>query len=131
MLRLPFERLMERVLANLPLQTALVYLDDILIPGRTFSHHLANLRAVSQRLRAAKLKLSPQKCTLLQREVKFLGHIIGSSGVSTDPKKTKDVETWPTLTNQSELRSFLGLCSYYRCFVRIMLLLPMFREGIC
>ena len=108
-----FERLMERLLANLPLQTALVYLDDILIPGRTFSHHLTNLREVFQRLRAAKLKLSPQKCTLLQREVKFLGHIIGSAGVSTDPEKTRAVETWPTPTNLSELRSFLGLCSYY------------------
>ena len=113
-----FERLMERVLANLPLQTALVYLDDILIPGRTFSHHLTNLREVFQRLRAAKLKLSPQKCTLLQREVKFLGHIIGSAGVSTDPEKTRAVETWPTPTNLSELRSFLGLCSYYRRFVK-------------
>ena len=113
-----FERLMERVLANLPLQTALVYLDDILIPGRTFSHHLANLRVVFQRLRAAKLKLSPQKCTLLQREVKFLGHVIGPSGVSTDPEKTKVVKTWPTPTNLSELRSFLGVCSYYRRFVK-------------
>lgn len=73
-----FERLMEQVLANLPLQTALVYLNDILIPGWTVSHHLANLQAVFQRLRAAKLKLFPQKCTLLQREVKCLGHVIGS-----------------------------------------------------
>ena len=113
-----FERLMEQVLANLPLQTALVYLDDILIPGRTFSHHLANLRTVFQRLRAAKLKLSPQKCTLLQREVKFLGHVIGSAGVSTDPEKTIVVESWPTPTNLSELRSFLELCSYYRRFMK-------------
>ena len=109
---------MERVLANLPLQTALVYLDDILIPGRMFSNHLSNLQEVFQRLRAAKLKLSPQKCTLLQREVKFLGHIIGSAGVSTDPEKTRAVETWPTPTNLSELWSFLGLCSYYRRFMK-------------
>ena len=85
---------MEQVLANLPLQKA--YLDDILIPGRTFGHNLANLCVVFQRLRAAKLKLSSQKCTLMQREVKFLGHVIGSAGVSTDPEKTTVVETWPT-----------------------------------
>ena len=99
-----FERLMERVLVNLPLQTALVYLDDILVPGKTFSHHLANLRTVFQRLRAAKLKLAPQKCMLLQKEVKFLGHIIGPTGVSTDPEKTRVVETWPTPTKLTELR---------------------------
>ena len=113
-----FERLMERVLANIPLQTALVYLDDILIPGRTFNHNLTNLRQVFHRLRAAKLKLTSQKCMLLQREVKFLGHIIGSTGVSTDPEKTRAIETWPTPTNLSELWCSLGLCSYYRRFVK-------------
>ena len=69
-------------------------------------------------LRAATLKLSLQKCTLLQREVKFLGHVIGSAKVSTDPEKTRVVESWPTPTNLDELRSFLGLCSHYRCFVK-------------
>ena len=68
-----FERLMEQVLVGLPTSTTLVYLDDILIPGRSFSQQISNLREVFGRLRNAKLKLSPNKCVLFQREVKYLG----------------------------------------------------------
>ena len=55
-----FERVMEQVLVGLPVSVALVYLDDILVPGCTFSQGLANLGQVFERLRKAKLKLSPK-----------------------------------------------------------------------
>ena len=71
-----FERLMEQALAGLPLSTALVYLDNILVPGQSFSHQLTNLLKVFEGLRAAKLKLSPKKCLLYRREVKYLGHVV-------------------------------------------------------
>ena len=112
-----FERLMEKVLAGLPLSVCLVYLDDILVPARSFDGHIQNLRTVFSRLREANLKLSPKKCTLFRRQLKFLGHIVSESGVSTDPKKLEAVINWPTPTNVSEVRRFLGLCSYYRRFV--------------
>ena len=86
-----FERLMEQVLAGLPLTTALVYLDDVLVPGRTFSNQISNLQQVFQRLRAAHLKLSPCKYSLFQKEVKYLGHIVSSQGISTDPEKVEAV----------------------------------------
>jgi len=91
-----FERLMEQVLAGLPLSTALVYLDDILVPGRSFAHQMCNLRVVFQRLRKAKLKLSPKKCTLFQKKVKYLGHIVDETGVSPDPGKVEAITSWPT-----------------------------------
>ena len=112
-----FERLMERVLAGLPCHIAMVYIDDILVAGRTFSEHLDNLRRVFERLQNAKLKLSPTKCELLQQEVNYLGHVIGAQGISTDPKKIEAVQSWPVPANVPELRSFLGLCSYYRRFI--------------
>ena len=62
-----FERLMEQVLVGLTPSTALVYLDDILVPGSNFRNHLSNLREVFWRIRDACLKLSPEKCVLLQR----------------------------------------------------------------
>ena len=69
-----FERLMEQVLAGLPLSVCLIYLDDILVPGRNFEEELYNLQQVFERLQSAGLKLSPKKCYLFQREVKrFLG----------------------------------------------------------
>ena len=50
----------------------------------------------------------------MQRNVKYLGHVVSKEGISTDPDKTTDVFTWPTPKTISELRSFLGLGSYYR-----------------
>ena len=112
-----FERLMEQVLAGLPLSTTLVYLDDILVPGQSFSHQLTNLRKVFERLRAAKLKLSPKKCLLFRREVKCLGHVVIKNGISPDPDEVNAVMSWPIPTSATEVKSFLGLCSYYRRFI--------------
>ena len=112
-----FERLMEQVLAGLPLSTALVYLDDILVPGQSFSHELTNLQKVFERLRIAKLKLSPKKCHLFRREVKYLGHVVSKNGISPDPDKVNAVMSWPIPTSPTELKSFLGLCSYYQRFI--------------
>jgi len=67
---------MEKVLAGLPLSVCLVYLDDILVPARSFDGHIQNLRTVFSRLQEANLKLSPKKCTLFRRQLKFLGQIV-------------------------------------------------------
>ncbi|GBM22027.1 Retrovirus-related Pol polyprotein from transposon 297 [Araneus ventricosus] len=113
-----FERLMETVLRGLTSEACLVYLDDIIIVGRTFQEHLNNIRKVFQRLQNANLKLSPKKCRFFRKEVSYLGHIISSDGVKTDPEKTKAVVDWPRPETVYDLRSFLGLCTYYRRFVR-------------
>jgi len=69
------------------------------------------------RLRAANLKLKPSKCSLLRTEVSFLGHVVSGDGVSTDPEEIKAVRDWPVPTDIREVRSILGLASYYRKFV--------------
>ncbi|GBL97396.1 Retrovirus-related Pol polyprotein from transposon 297 [Araneus ventricosus] len=109
---------METVLRGLTSEAFLVYLDDIIIVGRTFEEHLNNIRKVFQRLQKANLKLSPKKCRFFRKEVSYLGHIISADGVKTDPEKTKAVVDWPRPETVHELRSFLGLCSFYRRFVR-------------
>ncbi|GFV15318.1 retrovirus-related Pol polyprotein from transposon 17.6 [Trichonephila clavipes] len=113
-----FERLMETVLGGLSYETCLVYLDDIIIVGRSFEEHLKNIRRVLQKLKEANLKLSPSKCYLFQREVTYLGHIISAEGVRTDPEKISAVKDWNCPTDVHQLRSFLGLCTYYRKFVK-------------
>ncbi len=113
-----FERLMERVLAGLRWETLLVYLDDIIIFGRTIPESIERLEEVFTRLRSAGLKLKPGKCNLLQREVTYLGHLVSEEGIRTDPGKTDAVRNWPTPVTVTQVRSFLGLASYYRRFIK-------------
>ncbi|GBN10046.1 Transposon Ty3-I Gag-Pol polyprotein [Araneus ventricosus] len=113
-----FERLMETVLRGLTSDSCLVYLDDIILVGRTFQEHLNNIRKVFQRLQKANLKISPKKCRFFRKEVSYLGHIISADGVKTDIEKTKTVVDWPRPESVYDLRSFLGLFTYYRRFVR-------------
>jgi len=79
--------------------------------------YLQRLTAVLTRLRDNGLKLKPSKCRLLQKHVAFLGHIASEDGVSTDPEKVRAITDWPTPENLREVRSFVGLCCYYRRFV--------------
>lgn len=113
-----FERLMEKVLVGLPPTECLVYLDDLLVHGKTFQAALASLREVLRRVTEAGLKLHPEKCQFLRKEVTFLGHRVGEDGISTEPCKVTAVRDWPTPINLRQLRGFLGLASYYRRFVQ-------------
>ena len=65
------------VLRGFNWKVVLAFLDDILVPGKHFEGHLANLRAVLVRFREYRLKLKPQKCEMFQKEVEFLGTVVG------------------------------------------------------
>ena len=113
-----FERLMDLIMTGLNWKNVLIYLDDILIFGKDFNEHYNNLREVLDRLRKAKLKLSPKKCHLLKSTVTYLGHVINNGEIRPDPEKTKLIDTYPVPQNIKDVRSFVSLASYYRKFVR-------------
>lgn len=112
-----FERLMETVLAGLQWDICLIYLDDVIVFGKEFEDMIENLSVIFERLLSAGLKLKPKKCTLFARKVEYLGHVVSENGISTDPRKVGVVKTWPEPANITELRSFLGFCSYYRRYI--------------
>ena len=60
------------------------------------------------------LKLKAKKCRLFREEIQFLGHLVLAKGIGTDPAKCQQVRAWPVLRDLHEVRSFFGLCSYYR-----------------
>ena len=113
-----FARIMELVMSGLTYDICLMYLDDILVFLRTFDEHLERLATVFDRLDRYSLKLKPSKCSLFQHKVSFLGHVVSSCGIECDPEKQVTIATWPTPTGISEVRTFCGLASYYRAFVK-------------
>ena len=112
-----FQRVMNSVLRGLTWKILICYLDDIIVWSDTFENHIKNLEQVFDRLRKANLKLKLRKCKFAMEQVKYLGHIVSSEGVATDPNKIKSVSTFPRPKNVSDVRSFVGLCNYYRKFI--------------
>ncbi|KAJ8011835.1 hypothetical protein DPEC_G00062410 [Dallia pectoralis] len=106
-----FQRLMQPMFGDQQCQSLLLYLDDIVVFSSTVEQHLARLDIVLGRLKQQGLKAKLSKCVFFQQEVRYLGHVISSKGVSTDPSKVQVVANWPSPTTISELRSFLGFAS--------------------
>ena len=109
-----FQRLMKTILCDLRFESLLIYLDDILIWGSTVEETLERLRKFLDNLQGANLKLKPTKCSLFHKSVAFLGHIVSNKRIKCDPSKSEAVKSWTVPTSRKEVKSFLGLASYYR-----------------
>ncbi len=113
-----FQRLMERAVGDMHLLQVIVYLDDIIVFGRTLEEHEERLLKVLDRLKECGLKVSIDKCQFCQPKVRYVGHIVSVAGVSPDPEKIEAVTRWKMPTNLKSLRSFLGFCGFYRRFIK-------------
>ena len=112
-----FEWLVELVLSGLHWEICLIYFDDIIIFSESFVEHMTWIQLVLRQLNKVGLKVTLKKCYLFQFQVEFLSYIVSAAGISTDPKKTEAIDRWPTPKSTWDVRSFIGLCSYYRRFV--------------
>jgi hypothetical protein len=113
-----FMRLMNHVLRSFIGKFVVVYFDDILIYSKTFDEHVDHLHAVLNVLRENKLFANLKKCSFCLESVVFLGFVISSKGISVDEEKVKAIREWPVPRNANEVRSFHGLASFYRRFVK-------------
>ncbi|XP_054723056.1 uncharacterized protein K02A2.6-like [Uloborus diversus] len=121
-----FQREMEKILQGL--QGASCYLDDLLVTGKDRVEHLQNLNAVLSRLQEAGMKLHPEKCEFWRSSVEYLGHRIDKDGLHPVESKVEAIACAPDPRNVDELRSFIGLITYYAKFLPNMatLLAPLY-----
>mgnify|MGYP001546096517 CR=1 FL=1 len=111
-----FERLMENVLTGLQWEECLLFIDDTIVPSKTFEEGLEKLQHVLQRFREAKLKVKASKCNFFKKKLQFLGHLVSAKGIEVSDEKVQAIKDWPVPRTTKETLSFVGLCSYYRKF---------------
>jgi hypothetical protein len=109
-----FQRLMQLVLGNLP--NCSVYLDDVVVYTEDWGSHMSSLGMVCQRLADASLTLNLAKCEFGKATVTYLGKQVGQGQVRPLNAKVTAILSLPTPTTRRELRRFLGMVGYYRCF---------------
>jgi hypothetical protein len=113
-----FMRLMNEILKDFIGKFVVVYLDDILIFSRTKEEHLRHLTLVMRRIQQEKLLINLKKSSFMKTELIYLGFVISSNELKMDPEKVKAIKEWPSPRSMFELRSFHGLASFYRKFIR-------------
>ncbi|GJT99678.1 putative reverse transcriptase domain-containing protein [Tanacetum coccineum] len=109
-----FMDLMNRVCKPYLDKFVIVFIDDILIYSRNEKEHEEHLKTILELLKKEELYAKFSKCEFWINTVKFLGHVIDSSGIHVDPAKIEAVKNWASPTTPSEIRQFLGLAGYYR-----------------
>ncbi len=111
-----FQRLMDIVLRPHQ-QYAAAYLDDVVVHSERWEDHLDRLRRVLMELRRAGLAANPRKCHLALFEAKYLGFRVGRGLIKPQEKKVEAIRAAPRPSTKTQVRAFLRLAGYYRCFI--------------
>ena len=106
-----FQYIVQDVLSGLEEHT-MVYIDDIIIFSNSFEEHCRHVKTVLDRLYASNLKVNLSKCEFFRTQLLYLGFIINSTGIHTDPKKVAAVKNMPLPSCVKELQTFLGKAIY-------------------
>lgn len=109
-----FQRLINEITRELPF--VFVYLDDILVASRTADEHRQHLDILFAKLSEHGLIINPTKCNFGVSELKFLGYLVTTNGLSPLPTKVEAIRDYPQPTTKKQLRRFLGMISFYRRF---------------
>lgn len=110
-----FQSLMEKLL--LGCKSTAVFVDDIVITGKTIEEHISNVKEVLGRLQKAGLTVNYDKCEFFKKFVHYLGYIIDADGLHKDQSKVEAIIKMPTPKTPTEVKSLCGLINYYSRFL--------------
>jgi len=113
-----FQKMMNDILREFFGKFVIVYIDDILIYSKTRKEHIQHVRQVFQKLSDNNLFLKLSKCFFLRRTMEFCGFVVGGGVIRMDMDKVRTIDEWPRPVTVYHVRSFVGLCSYYRKFIK-------------
>jgi hypothetical protein len=113
-----FQRTIDDILREQVGKFCYVYVDDVIIFSKDEESHVRHVDWVLRRLHEANMKVSVEKSRFFKESVNFLGFIVTSNGATTDLEKVRAIKEFPEPKTVYEVRSFLGLASYYRCFIK-------------
>ncbi|KAK9537970.1 hypothetical protein VZT92_005538 [Zoarces viviparus] len=111
-----FQRLMNHVLRDVS-EFSAAYLDDVVIFSQSWKEHMSHLQQVLQCIKAAGLAINPKKCTVAQKEVEYLGYVIGLGEIKPQVGKVDAIQAFPVPTTKKKVKSFMGLVGWYRKFI--------------
>ena len=112
-----FIRVMNEVMDGLDPKEIRAYVDDILLTNESFEEHYENTKKFFERCRKMKIKLSTAKASIGQKEIKFLGIVLQEEGFSVNKKKIQAICDIDNISNIKELRSFIGMTSFWRRWI--------------
>lgn len=110
-------RLMDMVIPSRLRENVFIYLDDLLVCSPDFQTHMKLLSQVASCLRTAKLTINVGKSKFCQKEIRYLGYIVGNGCLKVDPEKVKSIAEFPLPKTPKQVRRFVGMTNWYRSFI--------------
>jgi hypothetical protein len=112
-----FQRLMTKVLGELIGDICFVYCEDVIVYSSSPEQHVEDVRKVLERLRAAGLTLSVEKCRLGHLEVDYLGNVLSAEGRSVQSLKEQAIAQFPQPQSRRELERILGMVTWFNQYM--------------
>lgn len=95
-----------------------IYMDDLVVFGKTEEEHNERLRAVFELIKENNLTLKISKCIFYATAFEYLGHVVTVDGYKANPRKIEAIKNYPRPDTVKRVQRFLGMCGYFRRYVR-------------
>ena len=112
-----FQRLMDLILSGLSWECCMVFFDDIVVYSKTWDDHVRDLDTVFSTIGKAGMTLNFRKSVFAQQQLVYLGYLVSQDGLKPNPRKVDAVQAIQVPKTVSDLRTFLGMTSYFRRFI--------------